>query len=79
MESKQNIIDVPKLECKEHDRDDSLEKRNLSDEEIKLKKKIDDMFFNKLFAKQHLDDLENDLEKLETNDSTNPLLIQGNR
>jgi len=83
VESKQKIVNVPKLELKQHASENyhehSLKNRNLSDEELKLKKKIDDIFFNKLFAKQHLEELENDLEKLDRNDSTNPLLIQGNR
>ena len=81
-ESKQNIVNVPKLDFKHHVseiyHEHSLGNQNLSDEELKLKKKIDDIFFNKLFAKQQLDDLENDLEKIDRKDSTNPLFIQGN-
>ena len=72
MESKQKVVNVT-----ENDKH-GYGKRDLSEEEIKLKKTIDNIFFNKLFVNQHLDELENELNKLEKNDSTNPLLIQGN-
>ena len=72
MESKQKVVNVT-----ENDKH-GYGKRDLSEEEIKLKKTIDNIFFNKLFVNQHLDELENELHKLEKNDSTNPLLIQGN-
>lgn len=71
-ESKQKVVNVSKND--KH----GYGKRDLSEEEIKLKKTIDNIFFNKLFVNQHLDELENELNKLEKNDSTNPLLIQGN-
>ena len=72
MESKQKVVNVSENEKQGYG------KRDLSEEEIKLKKTIDNIFFNKLFVSQHLDELENELNKLEENDSTNPLLIQGN-
>ena len=83
VESNPEISIVPKLKLEEHVSENAhmhnLGNENLSEEGVKLKNKIDDIIFNELFVKQHLDELENELEKLKRNDPKNPLLIQGNR
>ena len=83
VDSNPEISIVPKLKLEEHVSENAhihnLGNENLSEEGVKLKNKIDDIIFNELFVKQHLDELENELEKLKRNDPKNPLLIQGNR
>ena len=64
-------------ECLETVDTSEISERKFSDEETKLNQRIDEIFFNEKFVKEHLDELEIELEKLAMNDSNNPVLIKG--
>ena len=71
---------VPKLqldECLETVDTSEISERKFSDEETKLNQRIDEIFFNEKFVKEHLDELEIELEKLAKNDSNNSVVIKG--
>merc|ERR1711997_536416 len=69
--SEKEIVKVPKLELKEaklvpenvpETDTNNVRNRNMSENDIKLKKKIDEIFFNEKFVPDHLNELENELE-----------------
>ena len=71
---------VPKLkldECPKTGDTNEISERKLSDKETKLNQRIDEIFFNEKFVKEHLDELEVELDQLAKNDPENSLLIKG--
>ena len=65
---------VPKLEL---EKVPEIRDHELTDDEAKLNKQIDDIFFNKKFLKKNLDEIELELKKWEEKDPKNHLLIKG--
>ena len=79
-EKESDFETVPKLqlnECLETVDTSEVSERKFSDEETKLNQRIDEIFFNEKFVKEHLDELEIELEKLAKNDSNNSVVIKG--
>ena len=64
-------------ECLETVDTSEISERKFSDEETKLNQRIDEIFFNEKFVKEHLDELEIELEKLAKNDSKSSVVIKG--